>query len=439
MEQSGISPVVAVLMTGNELMTGDIVDSNSARLAEWLLELGLTIRTKVTVGDSLTQLVEEIRRLSSEYQLLIVNGGLGPTRDDLTAEALAGAMGTDLAEHPEALAHLENWCKRRGFELNSANRKQAMLPVGVNVVANDIGSAVGFHTRLNGCDIYCTPGVPSEFQRMMQQYICPALTGDHTHAPYYFRRRLRVFGMGEASLQQAIEDQPRAWPESVELGFRASLPMLEIKLQIDRESALSALSDCESNLRQLFGDHIVTDDERTIAQVLVDLLREQVKTMTCAESCTGGLIASEVTAVAGASAAFEAGFVTYSNAIKERVLGVSGEVLAQHGAVSEAVVRAMLQGALNVSGADLGVAVSGIAGPSGGSDDKPVGLVWVAWGTHSDIHAREFFFPGSRQRFQTLVAALGMDLLRRELIQSQEEPVYFRERVRKHPLTQSNN
>ncbi len=424
------SPRIALLMTGNELMTGDIVDSNSARLADWLLEYGLLIASKTTVGDDLDVLKQQIVRLARDADVLIVNGGLGPTRDDLTASALALALDVELSEHPDALAHLQEWCRSRGFELNAANRKQALLPAGVDVIPNDIGSAVGFKTVLEGCQIYCTPGVPSEFERMMRKYVGPGLLPESTDKPFFYRRRLRIFGMGEASLQQRIQDGMAEWPETVELGFRASLPLLECKLQIARASDLPQLEACEQSLRELFGAHVVGDDERSLAEHVVAELQSRHKTFTCAESCTGGQIAAEITKVAGASEVFEAGIVSYSNRIKEKVLGVSSDVLARHGAVSREIVLQMLEGALKLSDADLGVAVSGVAGPGGGSEEKPVGTVWVAWGSSEAQQAREFFFPGSRGRFQTLVTALALDLVRRQLLDCEEEPVYFRERAR---------
>ena len=242
------------------------------------------------------------------------------------------------------------------------------------------------------------------------------------------RHRMRVFGYGESGLQQSLEDRFPNWPAEIEVGFRASLPMLELKLQARDQSAASQLEQCAGQVRELLGEHIVSENGSSLAESFVSLLQSKGQRFTCAESCTGGMIASLVTEVSGCSSVFEAGFVTYSNSMKTQVLGVARDLLEQHGAVSEPVVRAMLAGALANSGADIGVSVSGIAGPGGGSPDKPVGTVWLAWGNHEHMHASALFIPVQRRRFQQWVSAMAMDLCRRFLMDSSQEPNYFRER-----------
>ncbi len=420
---------VSLLLTGNELMSGDIVDSNSAMLAERLGRLGSSVFYKATIGDDMDLLVSEIKRIAEFSDVLIVNGGLGPTVDDLTAEALAQAMDVPLAEHEQAVEHLVQWCGEKNIALNEANRKQAMLPSGIDLIANKTGSAVGFKTVLSGCEVYCTPGVPYELKTMFIEEILPVLPLDH--GTQIKRHRLRVFGMGESGIQQRIKRSDIIWPATVELGFRASMPLLEVKLQAGKADDYADLEHCYASLKELFGHHVVTEDSRSIAHVVLDLLLEQGKKVCFAESCTGGLIAASLTELSGASQVFDAGFVTYSNAMKESLLGVNADILEDSGAVSEDVVRAMLSGALQRSGADLGVSVSGVAGPNGGSEEKPVGTVWLAWGSLDDMHAHPFFFPVDRKRFQVLVSALAFDLLRRQLMGSTETAVYFKERQSK--------
>jgi nicotinamide-nucleotide amidase len=419
---------IHLLLTGNELMTGDTLDSNSAMIAQLCFDQGMQVAAKSTIGDEFDLLVSEIKRLSQGADVLIINGGLGPTSDDLTAEALACVLNLPLAFHPQALRHLESWCKKRNYPLTEANQKQAFLPAGIDLVANEVGSAVGFKAHYQGCLIICTPGVPHELKTMMQTQILPELSSILPDSIQPRRVRFRIFGFGEANLQQLIKEHFPDWPTALELGFRASMPLLELKLKVDAREDYPLLKTWADKLRALLGAHIVTEDERTLAQVVIDLLAERKLRLTCAESCTGGKIASLLTEVAGASQVFEAGFVTYANAIKHRVLGVSEASLEQFGAVSEAVVREMLSGALRVSGADLGVSVSGIAGPSGGSDDKPVGTVWLAWGGLENMHAHAFYFPGSRAFFQKIVSALALDLIRRELLAIDEPADYFQTR-----------
>ena len=419
---------VNLLLTGNELMTGDILDSNSAMIAQLCFDEGIQVALKSTIPDDFQLLISEIDRLSQHAEVLIVNGGLGPTSDDLTAEALAKVLGRELAIHSQALAHLETWSIKRNYPLTEANKKQAFLPKNIDLVANKTGSAVGFKVRHNNCLIICTPGVPHELKTMMIEEILPTLKAMLPDNIQPKRVRYRIFGFGESNLQQAIHEQYPDWPKQVELGFRASMPLLELKLKVDKQEDHYLLDEWKLKIEALLGAHIVTQDTQSLASVVVQLLAEKALKITCAESCTGGKVASLITEVSGSSAVFEAGFVTYANHIKTSLVGVSPDILIEHGAVSEPVVRQMLLGALEASGADIGVSVSGIAGPNGGSDDKPVGTVWLAWGTKKTLKTHQFYFPGSRTFFQKIVSALALDLIRRELLGVDEVADYFQTR-----------
>jgi nicotinamide-nucleotide amidase len=418
---------IQLLLTGNEIMSGDTIDSNSALIAQRLGELALGVYRKVTVGDDVALLQRELADMAASSDLVIINGGLGPTIDDLTAQILADVAGVPLVEHPDAVTHLENWCAKRNLELNAANRKQAMLPAGASLIDNPIGSAVGFELDVGQCRIICTPGVPSELAAMMDA-ILEGLAGQLQHPSERNILRLQTFGLGESSAQQIIADNITAWPPEVELGFRAGAPQMEIKLSINNASDLAAQNHCRQQLEELFSDHIIGDDDTRLAGRVLELLRSEGKTLTTAESCTGGLIASMLTAIPGASDAFHGGFVTYENSIKHSVLGVSEEVLATEGAVSETVVRQMVAGAISKTNADYGIAVSGIAGPEGGSAEKPVGTVWLAWGSADAIATRCLCWPVERTLFQTMIAAAGLDMIRRTLLGIKTEPTYFSQR-----------
>jgi len=420
-----------LLMTGNELMSGVTLDSNSSLIAQKLAPLNRQVAAKVTIGDDFALLCAELDRLAGLADVLIVNGGLGPTSDDLTAEALATVAGVPLQENPEALAHLEAWCGRRALALNAANRKQALLPAGAVIVPNAVGSAVGFRLRHRGCEIVCTPGVPSELRQMLDEAIVPWLAAEFPSSERVVITRLQLFGIGESSLQQRITDEFPDWPAHIELGFRAGAPTLELKVSSFRSEDEADRVACEQRLQAMFAEHIIGTGDTSLQRRVVELSVAAGKRLATAESCTGGLIAALLTEVPGASQAFDAGFVTYSNRIKECVLGVAADTLASHGAVSEAVVREMAQGALVRSGADYAVAVSGVAGPDGGTPDKPVGTVWIAWGSAARLRACELWFPVARKLFQTMVAATALDLLRRELLGIETEPRYFRERSRR--------
>ena len=420
-----------LLMTGNELMSGVTVDSNSSLIAQKLAPLDRRVAAKVTIGDDFALLCAELDRLAGLADVLIVNGGLGPTSDDLTAQALAEVAGVALREHPEALAHLEAWCARRGLALNAANRKQALLPEGAAVVPNAVGSAVGFRLRHRGCEIVCTLGVPSELRQMLDEAIVPWLAAEFPSSERVVITRFQLFGIGESSLQQRISEEFPDWPAHIELGFRAGAPTLELKVSSFRSADEAERLACERRVQAMFAEHIIGTGDTSLQRCVVELAAAAGRRLATAESCTGGLIAALLTEVPGASQVLDAGFVTYSNRVKEGVLGVGADTLARHGAVSEAVVREMARGALALSGADLAVAVSGVAGPDGGTPDKPVGTVWIAWGGAAGLQARELWFPGARKYFQTMVAATGLDLLRRELLGIDTEPRYFRERVRR--------
>lgn len=420
-------PQVQLLLTGNEIMSGDTVDSNSAMIALRLAEIGLGVYRKVTVGDDSELLRLELLAMAAQADTVIINGGLGPTVDDLTAEILAAAAGVELVEHPDSLAHLQDWCARRNLPLNAANRKQALLPAGARVIPNPIGSAVGFELTLGQCRVICTPGVPGELRRMLD-HIIDDLGRSLARPAQRHILRLQTFGLGESTAQQMISDALPDWPAAVELGFRAGAPQMEIKLAVTDATSLPLRAQCEQQLRQLFGDHIIGEGDSQLAGRVLELLQAQGRTLTTAESCTGGLIASMLTRIPGSSAGFHAGFVTYANDIKTAVLGVRPETLAAQGAVSEDVVLEMALGALQRSRADYVIAVSGIAGPEGGSADKPVGTVWLAWGSADSLQTRCLLWPVERGLFQTMVAATGLDLIRRHLLGIAGEPRYVSQR-----------
>jgi competence/damage-inducible protein CinA-like protein len=419
---------IQLLLTGNEIMSGDTVDSNSAMIALRLAELALAVHRKVTVGDDMALLKRELASMTVDADLVIVNGGLGPTVDDLTAELVAAVAGVPLEEHPQAIAHLESWCAKRRVELSAANLKQAMLPAGCTIVPNPVGSAVGFEIEINQCRVICTPGVPSELRAMMDTIV--KSTAAQLQRPAQREiLRLQTFGIGESTAQQLISDNSEDWPDTVELGFRAGAPQMEVKLAINDAAHREDLQRCKARIYQLFGDHIIGEGDIQLAECVLNLLRQRGQTITTAESCTGGLIASMLTRIAGSSDGFHAGFVTYANEIKQSVLGVSAADLEKEGAVSETVVRQMAMGALEKSNADYAISVSGIAGPDGGSEEKPVGTVWIGWGSRENFKTRCLCWPVERTLFQTMIAAAGLDMVRRMLLGVEQEPRYFAQRA----------
>ena len=416
---------IQLLLTGNELMSGHTIDSNSAMIAEFLSGKGYSIHRKVTVGDEPLELLADMKRLCVSGDILIMNGGLGPTLDDLTAQLLSDLTGKPLVENPIARRHLEDWCERRKSPLNNSNLKQAILPEGVEIIPNPTGSAVGFTMVYEDCLIICTPGVPSELRTMMEQTIVDTICKRHPNDQQIDTIRLQTFGLGESTLQEMVNHDYGEWPEQVELSFRAGIPLLEVKLIIHDLSHKVIQQRCYQRLHELIGDFIIGEESTTLAESVVKLLQNRQTTITTAESCTGGLIASAITEIAGASTVFEAGFVTYSNRMKQQLVGVSELTLKMYGAVSEEVVIAMTKGALERSGADYGIAVSGVAGPGGGSAEKPVGTVWMAWGHKDNLRTRRMTLTTDRKRFQQMVTAITLDLIRRELLSLEPQPTYY--------------
>ncbi len=422
---------ISLLLTGNELMSGDTVDSNSAYIAQSLKDISLVPYIKKVVGDDLTLLISSIRELAALSDVLIVNGGLGPTVDDLTAQALAQAIDSPIVRNLKALEYLQEWAAARNFIVTQSNLKQADLPAVCDIIDNPKGSAVGFSCVHNGCLIMCSPGVPSEFKPMVENELLPRIRQHGAIEVTNHITRLRLFGITESGLQDMINQNFADWPESVDIGFRVQMPVIEVKILTNGRASLELNKIWTDKFSAHFADYIIGRDSTRLSQALNEALSTANKKITTAESCTGGLIASGITSEAGSSNVFEAGFITYSNSIKSSVLQVKASTLEQNGAVSEQVVLEMARGALAESRADMAVAVSGIAGPDGGTDEKPVGTVWIAWGELDNLHARKFFLPMTRLRFQHLTTAIAMDLVRRELLDLPTSVDYFGELKRK--------
>ncbi len=423
---------VSLLLTGNELMSGDTIDSNSAYVAQSLKDIGVVPYVKKVVGDDLELLVSSIQELANLSDVLIVNGGLGPTVDDLTAQALAEATTKPIVRHPKAYQHLVEWAAPRDFKLTESNLKQADLPEGCELIENPNGSAVGFYCLYLDCLILCTPGVPSEFKPMVENQLLALICEHGAIEAKSTISRLRLFGITESGLQDMVNDAFPDWPSDVELGFRVQLPVIEVKIATVGDEFIELNSQWTEKFNSLFADYIIGQNSTRLTQALNQALVNTDTTIVTAESCTGGAIVSGIISEAGSSAIIGAGYVVYSNAMKTSMLGVSEQTLMEFGAVSENTVREMAAGALEKSGADMALVTSGIAGPTGGTTDKPIGLVWIAWGRKNKIHARSFFLPIGRLAFQRTASAIAMDLARREVLGLNTAVDYYSELKNKH-------
>jgi nicotinamide-nucleotide amidase len=411
--------IAEILATGDELRTGALSDSNSALIAEALIHNGVDVSRHLTVGDDLEVLKTVFREIAGRADLAVVTGGLGPTRDDLTAEALAGAAGVPLVEDARALAEIEAFFSRRNRTVSPSNRKQALLPQGAAALYNPVGTAPGFRLRLGRCFFYCLPGVPFEMSKMLAEQVIPHVRALQGATRYYLSRTLACFGLPESVVGEKVAALNDHFPK-VKLGLRAKFPEIQVKLYLDcvnRHAGEALLESSATWVAEQLGPYLFSMQGESMSATVGRLLKEAGATLALAESCTGGLIADWLTDTAGSSDYFLFSAVTYADATKKTILGVPPETLAQHGAVHEITAEAMAQGARQVAGSTYGLATTGIAGPGGGSEQKPVGTVCIALaGPGGFRHSRRFHFTyGGRLMNKQIFAMSALDMLRRKL------------------------
>ncbi len=405
---------VSTLSIGDELMCGEVVDTNASAIAARLYACGLKVRKHLTVGDNEAEIVAAIQSLAAASDAVIVSGGLGPTVDDMTARAAAQATDDQLEMNDEALAHLRGCAGKLGGPLHPRNEGQALLPASATVIPNPTGTACGFILARGGCPLFFLPGVPVEMTRMLDETVIPALRQRLGGTQHLRTGVLKVFGPSEAEVDALLADlaDPAA---GVSLAYGVTFPEIFVKVRVEGKSAEAvdaALERTRMQARQRLGGSVYAENDETMDSVVAGLFREKAVTLSLAESCTGGLVAKRITDVSGSSAYFLAGAVTYANAAKSAVLGVSPELLAEKGAVSAEVAMAMAQGARRLSSSDIALAVTGIAGPEGGSPEKPVGTVYIALDTRDGCQAQLYHFHGSREEIRTITAFMAMNWLR---------------------------
>jgi nicotinamide-nucleotide amidase len=412
-----------IITIGDELMRGEIVDSNKARIAERLLMLDLDCRHQVSVLDDPADMRDAFLRAAERSDFVLVSGGLGPTRDDLTTEVLAETFGRQIVLDADSLSAIEAFFARVGREMSDVNRKQAYFPTDADVLRNPIGTAPGFSIREGRAVFFSMPGVPRELDLMMDEQVLPRIEALVEASVGQLERHvvraalLRTFGMGESTLEASLLDIAR--DGDVDLGFRTTFPdnfLRPVARAKTAEEADARIAEVTRAIRARLGPIVYGEGDETMESTVGRLLKERGCSVATAESCTGGLIAERLTDVPGSSAYFLGGIVAYSNNAKATLLGVSEAVLEGAGAVSEPVVRAMAEGARERFGSDYGVATSGISGPGGGTDEKPVGLVWIALATADGTHSDSFVFPVDRSRHRALTAQVALDWIRRSLL-----------------------
>lgn len=406
---------IEIINTGTELLLGNTVNTHAAWFGRELFKLGLRISRQTTVPDG-EAIREAITEAVTRADAVIITGGLGPTSDDLTREITAAVLGIDLITDEAALRSLEAFFAIRNKRMAPSNLKQALSPVGADILSNPNGTAPGIYIppRLNGranCAIFLLPGPPRELYPMYHAEVTPRLKALAGIENAYPALELKFTGVGESDFHEAIDAQLAAVP-GLEYGYCAHIGEVDLRLIGSQE----AVETGRKIALDQFAAGLISDDGTSLEKTVLRLLREQGKFLATAESCSGGLIANRLTNIPGSSEAYAFGYITYSNPAKVKLLGVSEADIATHGAVSETVARQMAEGALRESGADIAVAVTGIAGPGGGSDDKPVGTAWIGLAEKGgETIALKMFHPRSRKDFKLAVSQSALETVRRRL------------------------
>lgn len=404
-----------ILSVGDELVSGLTVDTNSAHLARRLGELGIPVLAHGTIPDDRTTIADAITATARRADVVLVTGGLGPTADDLTRQALANAMGTELVPDPKRLAEIEAFFRTRGRTMQPANRAQAMIPSGASSIPNPLGTAPGIAARLGSASIYVLPGVPHEMQRMFNQSVAPHLCGTEGTIVH---RQVHCFGQGESDVAAQIADLMQRG-QNPSVGTTAANGVITVRIAAAAPDGPRARDLAQGTLTKVLkrlGPLVVATDDQTLPAVVGELLRKDRATLATAESCTGGLIGQLITSVPGSSDYYRGGVVVYADAAKSELLAVPAELIRRHGAVSEPVAAAMAEAAAKRLSADWALSATGIAGPAGGSEEKPVGLVYLALASPTGTTVHRHVLPGLRDTIRLRAALTALNYLRLALM-----------------------
>lgn len=411
---------VELVCVGTEILLGNIVNTNAAYLAEQCAMLGLSCYHQSVVGDNEQRMEETIRRAVSRSDIVILSGGLGPTKDDLTKEVTARVFDMELLEDPHTRARIQEYFDQnhRG-QITENNWKQAQVPEGAMVIDNYNGTAPGLILQKDGKTAILLPGPPNELKPMFERDIRPFLNRLEPEGIY--SKMVKICGFGESKVESMITDilESQTNPTIAPYAKTGEVHLRITAKAINEETADEMMEPMMEELYRRFGSQIFTTEEAvTLEETVVELLKEKGKTVTTAESCTGGLVAGRLLNVPGASSIYMEGYITYSNEAKEKLLGVSHVTLEQYGAVSKETACEMAEGAAKAAGADLAISVTGIAGPDGGTKEKPVGLVYVGCYADGEARAYEFHFTGNRAKNRESTVAKALTILREALINS---------------------
>ncbi len=408
------------ISVGTEILLGEITDTNATYISQHLAGIGVDLYFRHTVGDNMERLVGVLRTAMRRSDVLILCGGLGPTADDITREAIAEVTGRPLQRDAAAVEHLKEFFRARGRVATESNFKQCETPAGGELLDNTCGTAPGVFLDHEGCWFFAVPGPPPEMREMMRLSVLPRLA-QRVRAEgggLLYRRVLRLADIGESNVATEIADIIETQTDPT-IALYASPGEVKVRLatkSLDEAEAVAKLEALEARIRERLGKYVFAIDDQGMEAGVGELLRQRGLTLAIAESCTGGLIANRITDVPGASDYFLAGIVSYANQAKMDVLGVPEAVLAEHGAVSQECAEAMARGVRRVAGSDYGIATTGVAGPGGGTEEKPVGLVYIALDGPSGTVCDRQLWPGTRDQFKQRVSQMALNMLRKQII-----------------------
>ena len=416
--------VVELVNTGSELLLGRVLNTHQQWLCRQLADLGYVVSRQIAVPDAPNDIKMAVTEALARADLVITTGGLGPTSDDITRELIAGLLGKKLHEDPQVLAHISQFFEVRKRRMPERTRVQAMVPEAALVLFNPNGTAPGLAMevrpnpfRTQASWLVMLPGPPRELRPMFNDRVAPLIRRVLPIGKTFVCRTLRATGIGESVVEERVSGalQPLV-QEGLELGYCARPGQVDVRIAAQTVGAQGLVNRAESIVREKLGHYLYSHDEEEIEATIIGLLTKRHKTLSVAESCTGGRIADRLTDVPGASVVFLAGSVTYSNTAKQKFLGVSAETLEAHGAVSEAVAREMAEGARKQTEADYALSVTGIAGPGGGTEAKPVGTVYIGLASPSGTVVERNFNPFDRETFKQVTSQQALDLLRRNVL-----------------------
>jgi nicotinamide-nucleotide amidase len=410
---------IEIINTGSELLLGRVLNTHQQWICRQLADAGYEVARQVAVADTGEAIQQAVREAMQRAQLIIVTGGLGPTSDDITRDKIAELLGTELHEDPAVVEHVRSFFTRRNRPMPDRTRVQALIPEGGTVIMNQHGTAPGLVIPAGECCLIMLPGPPRELRPMFSRQILPVIRERYPLDGGFACVTLKSTGLGETLMEELLEKPLKdLTAQGLIVGFCARTGEVDLRLAATGPGSADLVARAEEISRGVATEFIYGQEDETLEQNVVGLLTARGETLALAESCTGGYIGHRVTNVSGASAVLLCGMITYSNDAKQKLLGVDGNTLAQYGAVSEAVAGEMAEGARRESGADYAISVTGIAGPTGGTDEKPVGTVYLGLATGRETTVKHCINAFDRETFKFVTAQQALELLRRELLGS---------------------